>query len=89
MRWISLAAMLAMGSLVVGCGGSPPGVDGGGGGSAGGGGSVPGDGTGAPDIAAEGEPAPSFSLTDTDGVTRTLRDMLTRGPVVLFFFCPT
>ncbi len=33
-----------------------------------------------------GDPAPDFELSDQDGKTRHLKDMLQDGPVVLFFY---
>jgi len=33
-----------------------------------------------------GDKAPDFTLTDQDGVSRTLSELLTSGPVVLFFY---
>jgi peroxiredoxin len=41
---------------------------------------------------AAGQAAPSFSLSSTDGVTRSLKEGLSRGPVLAAFFkvsCPT
>ena len=33
-----------------------------------------------------GDPAPDFSLPDSDGTMRHLRDALAHGPVVLIFY---
>ncbi|MHB8333628.1 MAG: peroxiredoxin [Acidimicrobiales bacterium] len=33
-----------------------------------------------------GDLAPDFTLTDQHGVSRTLSDLLTQGPIVLFFY---
>lgn len=33
-----------------------------------------------------GDTAPDFEITDTDGQTHKLSEMVTRGPVILAFF---
>lgn len=38
------------------------------------------------DVPKEGEVAPDFTATDTDGRTFTLSDLVKSGPVILAFF---